>query len=148
MSSIPPFWEVKKLDEMSTSEWESLCDGCGKCCLHKLEDEDTGDIVYTDIACELLDRESCCCQDYQHRKQKVPDCLLLTPKAVDACHWLPSTCAYRLVSEGTPLADWHPLVSGNESSVHKAGISVAGRVLSASHIHPDDYEERIIQWVS
>jgi len=147
MTKSDRFWEQKALNEMTRAEWESLCDGCGKCCLHKLEDEDTGDILYTDIACELLDRDNCRCQDYPNRKQKIPDCLLLTASAVASCDWLPSTCGYRLISEDKPLAYWHPLISGSQESVHKAGISVSGRVLSASHIHPDDYEERIVHWV-
>ena len=147
MSGNKNFWEVTPLSDMTSTEWESLCDGCGKCCLHKLEDEDTGELAYTDIACELLCLETSQCKDYSNRKQKVPECLLLTPETVGEYEWLPSTCAYRLVSEGKPLARWHPLVSGEPSSIHSAGISVAGRVLSAAHIHPDDYEERIVNWV-
>lgn len=132
---------------MTSKEWESLCDGCGRCCLHKLEDEDSGDVVYTDIACELLDLETSRCSDYVQRKQKVPECLQLSPDTMDDYPWLPSTCAYRLLHEKKPLAHWHPLISGKAESVHEAGISVAGRVLSAAHIHPDEYEERIIRWI-
>ncbi len=133
---------------MTTDEWESLCDGCGKCCLHKLEDEESGEVYYTDIACQLLDLESCRCQDYVNRKQKVMDCLSLSPDNVNDIGWLPSTCAYRLLAQGDVLEDWHPLLSGDSDSVHKAGISVKGRVLSETYIHPDEYEERVIQWVT
>ena len=142
------FWQQKTLAEMTPEEWESLCDGCGRCCLHKLEDEDTGEVFYTDIACRLLDRASCQCQDYPRRKQQVPECLVLTPEDVDQYHWLPETCAYRLLAAGQPLAPWHPLISGSPQSVHDAGIAVAGKVVSEREILPEDYEERIICWVN
>jgi uncharacterized cysteine cluster protein YcgN (CxxCxxCC family) len=141
------FWEQKTLSEMTTDEWESLCDGCGKCCLHKLEDEDNGDVYYTNVACKLLDINNCRCQQYSHRKEEVPDCLVLTVDDIADFHWLPTTCAYRLLHEGKPLASWHPLVSGSSETVHDAGISVAGRVLSEKYVHPDDYEEHIVRWV-
>ncbi|MBY0448087.1 MAG: YcgN family cysteine cluster protein [Hyphomonadaceae bacterium] len=121
------FWQEKRLAEMSAHEWESLCDGCGKCCLIGLEDEDTGEIHLTDVACKLLDGQSCRCSDYENRQQKVPDCVRLTPALVPTLHWLPKTCAYRLVSEGKPLKWWHPLVSGDPESVHAAGASVRGK---------------------
>ncbi|MGH1486604.1 MAG: YcgN family cysteine cluster protein [Cellvibrionaceae bacterium] len=143
-----PFWEQKALSEMTSEEWESLCDGCGKCCLHKLEDEDTGDVYYTDVACQLLDTTTCRCQDYEHRKRRVPECSVLTENDIEAFHWLPTSCAYRLLFEGKPLASWHPLVSGTPESVHRSGISVAGRVLSEQFVAPEDYEERVIHWVT
>lgn len=119
-----PFWIAKSLDAMDPAEWESLCDGCGRCCLVKLEDEDSGEIHYTDVGCRLLDGDSCRCSDYPNRQREVPDCVRLTPDAVRSLRWLPTTCAYRLVAEGKPLAWWHPLVSGNPDTVHLAGMSV------------------------
>ncbi len=141
------FWEVKSLAQMNNKEWEALCDGCGKCCLHKLEDEDDGALYYTDIACQLLDVETCRCTDYGNRLKKVPDCLTLTADGLADVHFLPDTCAYRLLSENKPLESWHPLVSGTAKSVHHADVSVSGKVLSEDYIHPDDFETRVIHWV-
>ncbi|MEQ9144353.1 MAG: YcgN family cysteine cluster protein [Parvibaculaceae bacterium] len=141
-----PFWRTKSLTEMTRQEWESLCDGCAKCCLVKLEDEDTGELEYTDIACHLLDDETCQCGDYANRAEKVPDCVKLTPKNVGELSWMPSSCAYRLVAEGKDLPWWHPLVSGEEESVHLAGISVRGRVVSENDVPDDDLEGRIVTW--
>ncbi len=141
-----PFWETKTLEEMSPAEWESLCDGCARCCVHKLEDEDTGEIAYTDIVCSLLDCERCSCSDYANRSRRVPDCLQLTPQMARTLPWLPSTCAYRRLADGRGLAWWHPLVSGDPETVHLAGISVRGRVIPEQHVHPDMVEERIVQW--
>ena len=136
-----PFWKTKMLDEMSPAEWESLCDGCGKCCLAKLEDEDTGDIYFTSVGCRLFDAGSCRCTDYAHRLERVADCVRLTPANVRTIPWLPSTCAYRLVFEGRDLEWWHPLVSGDSQTVHEAGISVRGRVTTSESelTDPEDY---------
>jgi uncharacterized protein len=133
MPAPEPFWRSKPLEAMTGPEWESLCDGCARCCLIKLEDEDTGEIIPTDIGCSLLDREACRCSDYRHRQRRVPDCVRLTPKKVRSLGWLPQTCAYRLLSEGRDLPDWHPLVTGDPTSVHKAGVSVRGRVFVREH---------------
>ncbi|HSV29091.1 MAG TPA: YcgN family cysteine cluster protein [Candidatus Omnitrophota bacterium] len=139
-----PFWRTKALTSMSPDEWESLCDGCGKCCLHKLEDEDTGEIAYTNVACRLLNLGTCRCKDYDNRKAHVPDCVRLTPEAVADLSWLPSTCAYRLLSEGKDLPWWHPLVSGDPDSVHLAGISVRNRVVAENRAGP--LEHHIVDW--
>lgn len=139
-----PFWKRKRLDEMSRGEWESLCDGCARCCLLKLEDIETGAIDYTDIACRLLDLDSCRCSDYRNRRRRVPDCVVLTAAKLKDLHWMPSTCAYRLVAEGKDLAWWHPLVSGDPETVHRAGISVRDRVVPEDR--GDDPEDRIVTW--
>lgn len=125
-----PFWETKTLDAMSRAEWESLCDGCGKCCVHKLEDEETGELHPTNVACKLLDRHSGRCTNYKHRRAFVPECVRLTPARLREIDWLPDTCAYRLLDEGKPLPEWHPLITGDPESVHKAGISVRGWTVS------------------
>ncbi|MEM8552396.1 MAG: YcgN family cysteine cluster protein [Pseudomonadota bacterium] len=143
---VEPFWASKSLDEMSQEEWESLCDGCGRCCLNKLEDWDTGEIVFTNLACSLLDAGSCRCGDYANRFDIVPDCVQLTPQKVRSITWLPPTCAYRLVAEGKPLAWWHPLVSGDVQTVHDAGISVRGRVISEVGVAVEEYEHFIVDW--
>ena len=139
-----PFWQHKRLDEMSRTEWESLCDGCGLCCLQKLEDEDDGSIHYTDVACRLLDRRSCRCTDYAHRRERVPDCVTLTPANLATIRWLPATCAYRLLDEGKPLPAWHHLVCGDRAEVHRRGISRAGRMRSEQEIPFEDWQERVI----
>lgn len=141
-----PFWETKTLAEMSEEEWESLCDSCGKCCLIGLEDADTGEIYLTDVACKLLDIKLCRCSDYEHRKAKVPDCVKLTPETVGELNWLPKTCAYRLVHEGRPLFAWHPLVSGDPESVHKANVSVRGKAVSEGRRKTRHLIKRITQW--
>ncbi len=139
-----PFWKRKSLSEMTPGEWESLCDGCAKCCLHKLEDADTGAVSYTDVACRLLDTESCRCTDYARRRSLVSDCVVLTPGNVERLRWMPSTCAYRRLAEGKDLAPWHPLVSGDPESVHEAGVSVRGRVVGEKRA--GDLEEHIVLW--
>jgi hypothetical protein len=139
-----PFWERKTLAEMTKPEWESLCDGCGKCCLHKLQYEDTGEIYYTEVACRLLDLGSCRCSNYAQRQKHVPDCVALRPDKVMELNWLPSTCAYRLLANGKPLAWWHPLVSGDPDSVHAAGQSVRGRAIPERKA--DILDHHIVTW--
>lgn len=141
-----PFWKRKTLAELSRDEWESLCDGCGKCCLVKLQDPDTEEIAYTDVACKLLDGTTCRCTDYAHRKRRVPDCVVLTPAVVADLSWMPSTCAYRLVKEGRDLAWWHPLVSGDPDSVHAAGMSVRGRVISEALVTDAELADHVVDW--
>ncbi len=142
-----PFWQSKTLDEMSSAEWESLCDGCGRCCLVKLEDEDTGDLHHTDIACRLFDPDSCRCRDYPRRSEIVPDCVTLTPHEVRTLRWLPPTCAYRRLAEGRGLAWWHPLVSGDPATVEAAGVSARGRVFaSEDEVSVETMQSRIRRW--
>ena len=142
-----PFWQRKRLEDMTASEWESLCDGCGKCCLEKLEDDQTGDVYYTDLSCSQMDTATCQCRSYENRQQVVPGCTVLTPGNIHQFHWLPTTCAYRTLAEDRPLPDWHPLRSGDPDSVHEAGVSVAHRVMPASEVPEQDWEEHIIHWV-
>lgn len=142
-----PFWKRKALEELTPAEWESLCDGCGRCCLVKLEDEDTGKVHFTDIACRLFDPASCRCTDYAHRHRKVRDCIQLTPAKVRELQWLPPSCAYRLIAKGRNLPWWHPLISGSQTSVHKAGISVRSRVvLSERELPLAEYPDHIVAW--
>lgn len=138
-----PFWEAKTLRQMSRAEWESLCDGCGKCCVHKLEDEETGELYPTNVACRLLDRRSGRCTDYKHRKALVPECVRLVPEKLDTIDWLPSTCAYLLLHRGEPLPEWHPLVTGDPESVHKAGMSVRGWTVSEDEA--GDLEHHLVE---
>ena len=143
----PRFWERKTLEQMSAAEWESLCDGCARCCLLKLEDEDTAEVVYTRVVCQLLDQRRCRCTRYEERHRLVPDCVVLTAVEARSFAWLPVSCAYRTLAEGRPLEAWHPLVSGDPKSVHRAGISVRGKVVSERFVHPDDLEDHVIRWV-
>ena len=142
--SDEPFWKRQPLHALSDHEWESLCDGCARCCLLKAEDEDTGEVHYTEVACRLLDLESCRCLNYGTRQQLVHDCVKLTPEKVPTIDWLPVTCAYRLVAEGKDLYWWHPLVSGDPSTVHTAGISVRDRVLPEDDV--GDPLSHIVEW--
>jgi len=137
------FWESKSLEKLTSGEWESLCDGCGQCCLVKLEDEETAEVFRTNVSCKLLDVETCRCQDYNHRLQKVPECVVVTLEKPEQFEWMPETCAYRLLFEGKPLFDWHPLVSGDGNTVHDAGISVQAFAISEEYIHPDQVEDHI-----
>ena len=137
-----PFWESVPLTKMTRAQWESLCDGCGKCCIHKLEDEETGEVLPTNVACRLLDRRSGQCSDYRRRHAFVPECVRLTPAKLDQLDWLPSTCAYRLIRDGQPLYDWHHLVSGDREAVHRAGVSVRGWTVSEDDV--GDLENHII----
>ncbi len=141
-----PFWRRKRLSEMTAAEWEALCDGCGRCCLNKLEDWDTGEIHWTNVACRLLDEETCRCRDYANRFEHVADCLKLDPESVRRPDWLPPTCAYRLVAEGRDLYWWHPLVSGDPETVHLAGVSVRGRTVPETGLEPEDYEDFLAEW--
>jgi uncharacterized cysteine cluster protein YcgN (CxxCxxCC family) len=140
-----PFWKTTPLSRMTSAQWESLCDGCGKCCLVKLRDVDTNEILFTNIACKQLDLRSCRCKDYQNRKELVPDCVQLSPRNIGRIDWLPETCAYKLVHRGEDLPWWHPLVSGDPRTVHQAGISMRRRAISEARAgEPEDY---IVDWI-
>jgi len=142
-----PFWNTKTLREMTRGEWELLCDGCGRCCLHKLEDIDTGLLYYTNVACRLLDTHSCRCRNYTERKRIVVDCIDLSQSGDDQFDWLPASCAYRRLHNGQPLSWWHPLVSGDAETVHAAGISVRGRTVDEQQVSHDQFEEHIVDWI-
>ncbi len=141
-----PFWQCKALSEMTAAEWESLCDGCGRCCVIKLEDEQSGVIDDTDVACFLFDSEHCRCRDYANRQARVPDCVKLTPETANTIAWMPKTCAYRLLAEGRPLYWWHPLVSGDPETVHLAGISVRHRVVDEREVPDAELEDHVVSW--
>jgi uncharacterized cysteine cluster protein YcgN (CxxCxxCC family) len=144
---VQPFWQRKKLTELTAEEWESLCDGCGRCCLKKLQDEDSDKVVYTDVACKLLDRTRCRCRSYVRRHELVPDCIALNASDDSTFNWLPTTCAYRKLAAGKPLEWWHPLVSGDRDTVHRAGISVRGRTLAEREVAADELDTRIVRWI-
>lgn len=147
MMGDEPFWKSKPLEAMSPTEWESLCDGCGRCCLIKLIEDETDRTYFTDVACHMLDQHSCRCSDYADRKRHVPDCVSLTPEALRAIDWLPPTCAYRLVAEGEDLYWWHPLVSGDPDLVHKVGVSVRGKVSASDReVGEGEWEDHLVRW--
>ncbi|KIC18959.1 YcgN family cysteine cluster protein [Leisingera sp. ANG-Vp] len=140
------FWEKKPLAELNEKEWEALCDGCGKCCLNKLEDEETGEVALTRVACRLLDDATCRCAQYPIRHQFIPECIVLKPENLDThAYWMPETCAYRLLWQGKPLPEWHPLLTGTPESVHEAGVSVRGWTVSEFEISEDEWEDHIIE---
>jgi uncharacterized cysteine cluster protein YcgN (CxxCxxCC family) len=142
----PRFWEKKRFDQLSPREWEALCDGCGKCCMNKLEDEDTGEVALTNVACRLFDDSTCRCAQYDIRHQFVPDCIVLTPGTIEGnLYWMPETCAYRLVYERKPLFDWHPLISGRAETVHAAGVSMQNATVPEFEVPEDDWEDYIIE---
>lgn len=139
------FWETKLLAEMTSVEWESLCDNCGKCCLIKLEDEDSGEIVFTSAVCDLIDLDTCRCTRYSERCTLVPECIDLKQHDFATYRWLPTTCAYRLLTDGKPLPDWHPLLSGNPESVKDAGVSISSYAIKESQV--DDFEDHVIGFI-
>ena len=142
----PRFWERHALTALTDAEWEALCDGCGKCCLNKLEDEETGEVAFTRVACRLLDDATCACAHYEQRHRFVPDCVTLTPANIHRnAYWMPATCAYRLLAEGRPLPDWHPLLTGDPESTHRAGISMRGRTVSEFDVPEDEWEDHIVE---
>ena len=141
------WWNELPLEALNAEQWEALCDGCAKCCLHKLEDIDTGEVFYTKVRCRYLDDAACLCGDYPNRSTLVPHCIDLSGTDPASLSWLPSTCAYRLRAQGSPLPEWHYLVSGDRESVHSAGVSIRGRAVSDEFVHPDGYDEHIINWV-
>lgn len=142
---MEPFWANTPLHDLTRAQWESLCDGCARCCLQKLEDEDTREVHYTRLACYLLDLDTCRCRDYPNRSRRVPNCVTLTLADLQDPYWLPTTCAYRLLAEGQPLPDWHPLVSGDPWRVVEAGISIMGRVIHETD--DEDPEHHLIDWI-
>ncbi len=145
--SKKPFWETTPLSDMSASQWESLCDGCGRCCLHKVEDTDTHEIFYTSVACKLLNIDTCRCRHYRNRHDHVSDCIQLRKEHLGHLGWLPESCAYRRLDEGRKLPDWHPLITGDPDSVHRAGISVRGKIRTGAGVSEDEYEENMIDWI-
>ena len=141
------FWRHKSLEEMNAEEWESLCDGCARCCLIKLSDPESDEVSYTAAHCEFLDASRCRCTDYERRTQLVDDCVRLTPRLVREANWLPHTCAYRLIAEGKELPVWHPLRTGDANSVFEAGIAIRGRTVSATSVHQNDLDDMVVTWV-
>ena len=145
-SAAIEFWH-KPLGELSETEWERLCDGCGRCCLKRLMDDETEEIVHTRVVCKHHDQDTGGCGCYQTRTNLVPDCLELEAMDIAAATWMPATCAYRLRHENKPLFDWHPLLTGSRDAMRSAGISLSGRAISEEYVHPDGYDEHIVRWV-
>ncbi|MES9960078.1 MAG: YcgN family cysteine cluster protein [Sedimenticola sp.] len=141
-----PSWTEKSLSELTPDQWEALCDGCAKCCLHRFEDEETREIYFTNVCCRYLDQADCRCTDYPNRSVNVPDCVTVTLDVLEDPYWLPESCAYRLLAEGKPLPEWHPLISGDADTVFESGNSVCGRVIS--ELDADDLEHHMIDWIS
>lgn len=140
------FWKTKKLTEMTPAEWESLCDGCAICCLYKLQDEETEEVYYTDVACRLLDMKQCRCKAYTERTSLMPTCVLLTPELLERISWLPASCAYRRVKEGLDLEWWHPLISGKPGLVHKVGLSIRGKAVPEEEADMENLDDRVVDW--
>ena len=140
------FWQHLSPEQMSREQWESLCDGCARCCMIKLEDEDSGELHYTNVVCRYLDQEACQCTCYGERTRLVPTCVVLNPENVEELSWMPSSCAYRLLAQGDDLPQWHPLVSGDQDSVHIAGVSVRGKVYSETDVDEEDLPDHVIDW--
>ena len=144
---LSEFWSKKKLHEMNEEEWESLCDGCARCCLHKFEEVQTKNFFYTSVVCRYLEQSSCSCSEYSRRQKLVSTCVKMTSDNLETLKWMPSTCAYRKISEGKPLDWWHHLISGSRETVHEAGISVKEKCVSELHVHADDIEDQKVHWV-
>ena len=140
------WWQDKPLAELSPGQWEALCDGCGRCCLVKIEDQDSAELFYTNVVCRLHDSQRCRCSRYGERSTLVPDCIKVTPRVAREEKWLPDSCAYRLLAEGKALQEWHPLISGDPDSIHRAGISVRDKVVSEQYVHPDELPEHLVHW--
>lgn len=147
MTEIENFWE-KPLAELDRDEWEALCDGCGRCCLKKLLDDESGKVHYTRVVCRYMDQSKCSCNAYKRRQELVPECLVLDIEILPQLHWIPDTCAYRLRYEGKPLPDWHPLLTGSRAAMIANEITVTGKTISEVYVHPDGLEEHIVRWVS
>jgi uncharacterized protein len=147
VSNMDRFWE-KPLQELNRQEWEALCDGCARCCLKKLSDEESEEIHYTRVVCRYLDQGKCSCTAYKKRQQLVPDCLVLDRENLAALHWIPDTCAYKLREQDKPLPEWHPLLTGSRQAMQEAGINVTGKVISEEYVHEDGLDEHIIRWVT
>jgi len=144
-NSSLPFWQTTALDQMSPQQWESLCDGCAQCCAHKLEDQETNEIFYTNVVCQYLDTQQCRCNVYPERQQKVPDCIQITPQNAGTLSWIPDSCAYKRLAKGQSLPDWHPLITGNSDSAILANMSVSGKVISEDDINEEDMEDFIVE---
>ncbi len=142
----PRFWEDVPLQAMTAEEWEAVCDGCAKCCLKSLQDEDDGTVYFTDVHCFLLDPLTCRCGDYAHRTERVPDCIRLEPRRLDEVFWMPASCSYRRLADGRGLAPWHPLVARDPNAVHQAGISIRGRAVPETSFAEADLEDRLVDW--